>query len=146
MQNSIAGVLNYFAGANDQQRDISAAKTAPFAVIPPAASSGTGTYVAHLQVSPAQFPDDFLIPRPNPPAKVSRVGDNIGLIAAFQFFTVGFPYLENCQEACGVIQNSTLPAGYAVNTSSPWSPTFVFYNGQAAGNFTSECWMAVYKL
>ena len=26
-----------------------------------------------------------------------------------------------------------------------WSPTYVFYNGQAAVNFTSECWMAVYK-
>ena len=79
--------------------------------------------------------------------RLSLVSNNIGLpdyIAVFQFNSTGFPYLENCQEACGVIQNSTLPAGYAVNTTHPWSPTFVFYNGQASANFTSECWMAVY--
>jgi len=138
-------VLNYFAGANDQQRDISAAKTAPFAVIPPAASSGTGTYVAHLQVSPAQFPDDFLIPRPNPNTGValSRVSDNLELVASFAFNTTGFPYLENFQEACGVIRNETLPKGYAINTTSLCSPAYVFYNGQAAVNFTSECWWSV---
>ena len=99
-----------------------------------------------MQVSPSQFPDSFLIPRPNPPVTTSLVANDIGLMAVFQFNTTGFPYSENCQEACGVIQNSTLPSGYAVNTTNPWSPTYVFYNGQAAANFTSECWMAVYAL
>lgn len=148
VQGSIAAVLSYFSGANDQQRDISAAKTTPFAVIPPKPPAVSGTWIANLQISPSQFPDDFLIPRPNPPVRLSHVADNIGLpayIAVFQFNTTGFPYLENCQEACGVIQNSTLPAGYAVNTSHPWSPTFVFYNGQNSVNFTSECWMVVYS-
>jgi hypothetical protein len=96
-----------------------------------------------MQISPSQFPDDFLIPRPNPPVHLSKVSDNIGLIAVFQFNTTGFPYIENCQEACGVIQNSTLPKGYAINTSSAWTPAYVFYNGQADVNYTSECWMAV---
>jgi len=142
VQSGIASILSYFTGANDEQRNIAAARTTPFAVIPPKAGN---TYATYMQVSPAQFPDDFLIPRPNPPVKTSLVSDNIGPIAVFQFNTTGFPYLENCEEACGVIQNSTLPAGWAVNTSSAWSPTFVFYNGQADANFTSECWMAVYK-
>ena len=146
VQGSIASVLSYFAGANDQQRDISAAKTTPFAIIPPK-NAASGTWTANLQISPSQFPDAFLIPRPNPPVRLSLVADDIGLpayIAVFQFNTTGFPYLENCQEACGVIQNSTLPAGYAINASHPFSPTFVFYNGQNSVNFTSECWMAVY--
>ena len=142
IQSGIASVLSYFSGANDEQRNIMSARTTPFAVIPPKAGN---SYTVNMQVSPSQFPDDFLIPRPNPPVRTSLVVNNIGPIAVFQFNTSGFPYLENCEEACGVIQNSTLPAGWAVNTTSAWSPTFVFYNGQADVNFTSECWMAVYK-
>jgi hypothetical protein len=143
VQGGIASVLTYFSGANDEQRNILSARTTPFAVIPPRSGA---TYVVNMQVSPSQFPDDFLIPRPNPPVRMSRVADNIGLIAVFQFNTTGFPYLENCQEACGVIQNSTLPSGYAINTTSAWSPTYVFYNGQNDANYTSECWMAVMEV
>jgi hypothetical protein len=146
VQASIASVISYFAGANDQQRDISAAKTVPFAIIPPAGGAASGTWQAFMQVSPAQFPDNFLIPRPNPPVRSSLVANDIGMMAVFQFNTTGFPYFENCQEACGVIQNSTLPSGYAVNTTNPWSPTFVFYNGQNSANFTSECWMSVFAV
>jgi hypothetical protein len=91
---------------------------------------------------------DFLIPRPNRNAGLSKVNANIGntVIASFQYNTTGFPYLENIQEACGVIQNSTLPSGYALNMSHPWSPTYVFYNGENDANYTSECWMAAYAL
>ena len=143
LQSGIASILSYFSGANDEQRTFLQARTVPFAVIPP--KSGVA-YTVSMQVSPAQFPDDFLIPRPNRPVTTSLVSDNIGPIAVFAFNTTGFPYLENVQEACGVIQNSTLPSGWAVNTSSAWSPTYVFYNGQADANFTSECWMAVYAV
>lgn len=141
---SIAAVLNYFAGANDEQRNILTARTVPFAIIPP--GRGSNYWVAHIQVSPTQFPDSFLIPRPNPGATLSRVIDNIDLIAVFAFNTTGLPYVENFEEACGVIQNSTLPAGYAINTTSAWSPTYVFYNGQNSADFQSECWMAVMKV
>lgn len=30
--------------------------------------------------------------------------------------------------------------------SHPWSPTYVFYNGQNDANYTSECWMAAYAV
>lgn len=143
LQGGIASILTYFSGANDEQRTFLQARTVPFAVIPPRAGN---FYTVSMQVSPSQFPDDFLIPRPNRPVTTSLVSQNIGPIAVFQFNTTGFPYLENVQEACGVIQNSTLPSGWAVNTSSAWSPTYVFYNGQADANFTSECWMAVYAV
>ena len=63
----------------------------------------------------------------------------------FAFNTTGFPYIENTQEACGAINESTLPAGYVINTTSPFSPTYAFYNGMTSANFTSECWMAVSK-
>jgi hypothetical protein len=145
LQGSIAGVISYFAGSNDEQRNILSARTVPFAILP---AISTPTWQAFMEVSPTQFPDDFLIPRPaQRNVGLSKVNDNIGntLMASFQFNTTGFPYLENIQEACGVIQNSTLPSGYAVNTTHPWSPTYVFYNGQADVNYTSECWMAVYK-
>jgi len=140
VQGGIASVLSYFSGANDEQRNILTARTTPFAVNP---SSRGNTYTVSMQVSPSQFPDNFLIPRPNPPVRASLVADNIGLMAVFQFNTTGFPYLENFQEACGAIQNSTLPPGFAINTTSTWSPTYVFYNGQNDANFTNECWMAV---
>ena len=138
--NSIASVITYFSGGNDEQRNILAARTVPFAVRPPRGGAAYGVWTASMEVSPSQFPDDFLIPRPNTPVLLSRVADDIGLLAVFQFNTSGFPYLENFEEACGVIQNSTLPDGYAVNATHPWSPTFVLYNGQAAANFTNECW------
>lgn len=140
VQGSIASVLNYFAGNNDEQRNILTARTVPFAIT----KSGP-TWSAHLEIDPLAFPDNFLIPRPNPQNSLSLVSDNIGLMASFQFNTTGFPYEANFEEACGVIQNSTLPKGYYVNTTNPWSPTYVFYNGMADADFQSECWMAVYK-
>ena len=196
VQGSIASALNYFSGQNDEQRNILSARIVPFAINPPGPSNGA--WSANIGISTLAFPDDFLIPRPNPRSGVSvvrlaaaprcsvacaahppfppthtqsLVSSNINLIASFAFNTTGFPYLENFQEACGVIQNSTLPPGYAVNTTNAWSPTYVFCaygarlgdlaastphsphcppllkdNGMAAVNFTSECWMAVYKL
>jgi len=148
VQSSIATVANYFAGANDEQRPIPTARTVPFAITPPRAASRAYYWTAYLEVSPVQFPDNFLIPRPNPGTGValSLVSSNIDLVAAFQFNTTGLPYEENFLEACGAVQNSTLPSGYAINTTSPFSPTYVFYNGQASANFTNECWMAVYKV
>ena len=145
VQSSVASIISYFSGANDDQRNILSARTVPFAILPPTRSP---YWAAFMEVSPTQFPDNFLIPTPLRGVGLSRVNDNIGntLIAAFQYNTSGFPYIENVQEACGVIQNSTLPSGYAVNTSHPFSPTWVFYNGQGDANYTSECWMAVYAL
>ena len=145
VQSSIASVISYFSGANDEQRNILSARTVPFAVTPPTRSP---SWAAFMEISPTQFPDDFLIPRPNRGMSLSHVNDNIGdtLMAVFPFNTTGFPYLETIQEACGVIQNSTLPSGYAVNASHPFSPTYVFYNGQADAAYTSECWMAVYAV
>lgn len=139
---SIANALNYFSGQNDEQRNILSSRIVPFAITPRGNS-----FTAHIGISPEQFPDDFLIPRPiQPGVTVTRVSANLGLIAAFAFNTTGLPYLENWQEACGAIQNSTLPAGYAVNATDPFSPTYVFYNGMSATNFTSECWVAVFKV
>jgi hypothetical protein len=146
LQGGIAQVISYFSGNNDEQRNILSARTVPFAILP---AISTPTWQAFMEISPTQFPDDFLIPRPiQRTAVISRVNDEIGgtLIASFQFNTTGFPYLENIQEACGVIQNSTLPSGYAVNTTHPWSPTYAFYNGQNDANYTSECWMAVFQI
>jgi len=145
LQGAVAGVISYFSGNNDEQRNILAARTVPFVIQPPGQS---GAYwSASMEVSPTQFPDDFLIPRPSRAASLSKVSGVFGttLFAVFQYNTTGFPYLENIQEACMVIQNSTLPSGYIVNTTNPFSPTYVFYNGQADAQYTSECWMAVYQ-
>jgi hypothetical protein len=145
VQASIASVISYFAGSNDDQRNILSARTVPFAVVP---SAGGSFWTAYMEVSPTQFPDDFLIPRPNPNQGVAleKVNANLGLVAVFAFNTTGFPYIENVEEACGAINESTLPAGYAINTTNPFSPTYAFYNGESSVNFTSECWMSVYKL
>jgi len=83
VQGSIAVVINYFSGANDEQRNILSARTVPFAVTPPGAASPYWT--TYIEVSPTQFPDDFLIPRPNPGVTLSRVSADLGLVAVFQF-------------------------------------------------------------
>ena len=142
VSSSIANALNYFAGQNDEQRNILSARIVPFAITPRG-----NEYIAHIGISPEQFPDSFLIPRPIVPSvTVTPVSSNVGLIAAFAFNTTGFPYLENFEEACGAIQNSTLPPGYGIDASHPFSPSYVFYNGQGAANYTCECWMAAVKL
>jgi hypothetical protein len=148
VQSSAARLLTYFQGGNDEQRDILAARTVPMIITPPHAGDPYATYTASIEVSPTQFPDNFLIPRPNPQTGVSTslVSANFGLMAVFGFNTSGFPYQENFQEACGAIQDSTLPSGYAINTTNAYSPSYVFYNGQTATDFTCECWMAVYKM
>ena len=144
VQGSIASIISYFSGNNDEQRNILSARTVPFLITPPAQGPYWG---ASMEISPTQFPDNFLIPRPNRGVTLSLVNAQLNtLIASFAYNTTGFPYAENIEEACGVIQNSTLPSGYAVNFSHPLSPTWVFYNGQADVNYTSECWMAVYAL
>jgi hypothetical protein len=145
LQSAIANVISYFSGNNDDQENILSARTVPFLVVPPDSGGGRSPYwTASLEVSPTQFPDNFLIPRPlYPSVTLTKVNDNLGLFAVFQFNTTGFPYIENIEEACGVIQDSTLPPGYAINTTNFWSPTYVFYNGQGAAEYTSECWMAV---
>lgn len=145
VQSSIASIISYFSGANDDQRNILSARTTPFLVLPPTRSP---YWAAFMEVSPTQFPDNFVIPSPLRGVGLSLVNGNIGntLMASFAYNSTGFPYIENVNEACGVIQNSTLPSGYAINTSHPFSPTWVFYNGESDANFTSECWMAVYAL
>ena len=168
---SIANLISYFSGANDEQRNIMSARTTPIAIQP---SPAGNVWTANMQVSPTQWPDNFLIPQPTTRGTtLSLVSSQIDIMATFQFNTTGLPCACTCcfssalhrhtlilsrrpaptppdladfKEACGVIQNSTLPSGYAVNTSHPWSPTYVLYNGQADANFTSECWMSVYKM
>jgi hypothetical protein len=148
VESAIANVITYFSGANDDNRNILFARTVPFLVNPPGSGGGGSPYwSASLEVSPTQFPDNFLIPRPTPSyASLINANENLGLFAVFQFNTTGFPYIENIQEACGVIQNSTVPKGYAINITNFWSPTYAFYSGEGAAEFTSECWMAVYAL
>jgi hypothetical protein len=135
VQGAIAGVINYFAGANDDQLNILSARTVPFVISP--------SWTAFLEVSPTAYPDNFLIPRPNPGVSLVKVNDVVDLVAVFQFNTTGFPFIEYVEEACGAINNSTLPPGYALNATGPM---YAFYNGQASVNYTSECWMAVYKM
>ncbi len=146
LQSAIASVLEYFSGANDDNENILTARTVPFLILPP---GGRGPYwAASLEVSPTQFPDNFLIPRPsyNQGVSLTNVNSEIGLFAVFQYNSSGFPYIEAVEEACGVLQNSTLPSGYAINTTSVWTPTYAFYNGENDAAFTNECWVAVYAL
>ncbi len=140
IQSSIAQILNYFAGANDDQLNILSARTVPFVVSP-----AGGSWTTFLEVSPTQYPDNFLIPRPNPGASLVKVNAVLDLVAVFAYNSSGFPYIEAVEEACGAINNSTLPPGYAFNTTHPVPLSYVFYNGQGSANFTSECWMSVYK-
>ena len=94
-------------------------------------------------VSTAQFPDSFKIPNPYPAGLAKLVTVGYRKVAVVQFATVGAPEWPDFAEACGGITAGPLPPGYAVNTSSPWSPTWVIYNAENAVNYTNECWMEV---
>ncbi len=134
----VALIVDFFSGNNDENKNILSARTTPILAHPKASN----VWTVSMMVSTAQFPDNFLIPRPNPPTLgiLELVGKR--LIAAFQFESSGLPYSENFEEACGSL-NNTIPSGYVVNATSPYSPTYVIYNAETATNFTSECWFEV---
>lgn len=62
-------MLSYFAGNNDEQRNILSARTVPFLITPPGRSP---VWTAYLEVSPTQFPDSFLVRTPYRRARRTR--------------------------------------------------------------------------
>jgi hypothetical protein len=47
------------------------------------------------------------------------------LTSMFCYNLISWNITENFQEACGAIQNSTLPPGFAITTTSTWSPPYL---------------------
>ena len=75
--------------------------------------------------------------------KLERVGYRT--LGVLQFNTTAFPEAPDFEEACGAL-TVTLPAGYALNSTSTWTPTWVVYNGESGGPggiWNNECWVEV---
>ena len=132
-------LLRFFGGQNSAGRSFLDARTTPITVRN--LNDNNLTYVISMMVSTAAFPDSAAIPQPSLPVQLESVG--LRSIAALQFNTTAPPVEADFDAACGRLLSGSLPKGYAFNTASSWSPTYVLYSGQDATFFNSECWAEV---
>lgn len=134
-------LLQYFGGANSESKDILSARTTPIT----ARNLGDKNFswLVSMMVSTAAFPDNATIPQPSLPVRFENVGTRS--VAALQFNTTAPPVEADFDAACGSLLSSRLPKGYAFDEASSWTPAYVFFTGQFASFFTSECWAEVTK-
>lgn len=121
-------LLRFFGGQNSAGRSFLDARTTPITVRN--LNDNNLTYVISMMVSTAAFPDSAAIPQPSLPVQLESVG--LRSIAALQFNTTAPPVEADFDAACGRLLSGSLPKGYAFDTASNWSPTYVLYSGQAA--------------
>ena len=134
--------IDYFLGDNVPGTNIPTARTAPFTFRQRAFPNGTVyEWTSAMMVSTVAFPDPSALPTPVAPIKLETVGAR--LVAARQFSTSSFPTEQDFVAACAGISADTLPAGFAVDEKSAWSPTYVFYNAESSTAWESECWVEV---
>jgi hypothetical protein len=139
LSTGVQQLLNYFGGENSMRQNILSARTTP--ITARNLNFNNLTWVVSMMVSTAAFPDNATIPRPSLPVKLESVG--LRSIAALQFNTTSPPVAADFEAACGSLFSGRLPKGYVFDMASSWSPTYVFYSGQFASFFTSECWAEV---
>lgn len=136
-------IIDFFIGSNDERLNILSSRTVPLTIRPPSPATNN-QWLGTMMVSTANYPDSFKIPSPYPPSAgttLQKVGYR--LFATIQFTTTTTPEQPDFEEACGAV-SANLPAGYAVNTTSPWTPTWVLYNGEYEQTlWTNECWLEV---
>jgi hypothetical protein len=138
----VSSVLDFFLGDNTQKKVFVGARTTPVTFRQRHFPNGTVyEWTSAMMVSTAAFPDAAAIPTPIDPLKLEPVDSR--LVAVRQFNTSAFPSELDFTAACGGITASTLPAGYAVDANSPWSPTWAFYSGEGAPVYECECWVEV---
>lgn len=142
LSTGVEQLLNYFGGENSMSQNILSARTTP--ITARNLNYNNLTWVVSMMVSTAAFPDNATIPRPSMPYVQL---ENVGLrsIVALQFNTTSPPVAADFEAACGSLFSGRLPKGYVFDMASSWSPTYVFYSGQFASFFTSECWAEVTK-
>ena len=137
-----SSIIDYFLGDNVPGANIPTARTAPFTFRQRAFPNGTVyEWTSAMMVSTVAFPDPSALPTPVAPIKLETVGAR--LVAARQFSTSSFPTELDFVAACAGISADTLPAGFAVDEKSAWSPTYVFYNAESSTAWESECWVEV---
>lgn len=139
----VSSLLDYFvSGDNVPGVKMPGARTAPVTFRQRAFPNGTVyEWVSAMMVSTAAFPDTSAIPAPVDPIKLERVGAR--LVAVRQFTTSSLPTELDFNEACAGITADTLPPGFAVDTQSAWSPTFVLYSAEKTTMWENECWLEV---
>ena len=134
-------LLQYFGGENSANKNILSARTTPIT----ARNLGDKNFswLVSMMVSTADYPDNTTIPQPSLPVRFENVGARS--IAALQFNTTQPPVEADFAAACGRLLSSRLPKTYTFDEASSWTPTYVFYSGQFASFFSSECWAEVTK-
>jgi hypothetical protein len=141
----VSSVLDFFLGDNVRHATILGARTTPITFRQRRFPNGTVfEWTSAMMVSTAVFPAASAIPGAVDPIKLEPVGSR--LVAARYLRTSDFPSEDDFDAACAGITADTLPMGYAVNSSSAWSPTFALYSaegGNGAGFYESECWLEV---
>lgn len=138
----VSSVLDFFLGDNTEKKVFVGARTTPVTFRQRRYPNGTVyEWTSAMMVSTAAFPDAAAIPTPIDPLKLEPVGSR--LVAVRQFNASELPSELDFAAACGGITASTLPAGYAVDAGSRWSPTWAFYSVKEAPVYECECWVEV---
>lgn len=138
-----SSVIDYFLGDNAPRRNIRSARTTPFTLRQRSFPNGTVyEWTGSMMISTAAYPDPKALPAPVIPDKLEAVGAR--LIASRQFNTSEFPSEADFFAACAEI-SPALPAGYAIDATSHWSPTLAMYSGEhpSSGTYENECWYEV---
>ena len=139
----VSSLIDFFQGDNSESKKFPEARTAPITFRQRAYANGSVyEWVSGMMISTVSFPQPSAIPRAVVPLALEAVGHR--LVAARQFSTAGrFPTEAEFAAACGAISAATLPRGYAVNATSPWTPTFVLYSAENSAVYENECWVEV---
>jgi hypothetical protein len=139
----VTSLLDFFAGDNARKAQLPGARTAPISFRQRALPNGTVTqWTSGMLVSTAAFPAPASIPAPVDPLALEAVGHR--LVAVRQFDTPGrFPTQAEFAAACAGISADSLPSGYAINTTSEWTPTYLLYSAESSPVYESECWVEV---
>ena len=139
----VSSVLDYFvSGDNVPHMDLRSARTTPITFRQQAFPNGTvSEWTSAMMVSTAAYPNVAAIPAPIVPIHLEPVGAR--LVAVVQFSTDRFPSEANFSAACAGITADTLPAGYAIDATSAWSPTYALYSAEESPVYENECWLAV---
>jgi hypothetical protein len=138
-------VFGYFGGNNEDKKNLSAALTAPFYLRPVSPERGGDmTWVGAVALAPSVYPADSSPPAPTGGLVVRPFGDVV--IASVPARLPAAPTEDNFREAYQQLEEvisfiaTPGPGQWAINVSSPLTPSFDFYfkddyNGTSSGWF-----------
>jgi len=143
-------VFDFFGGGNSEILNVTSALTAPFTVRPPV--DGRGTWVGAMALAPSLWPAAGKAPPASIIPKIVDVHLFGGVVVAALPLALPAPPTEDDFRAAYktlelYVSNLPLPTGHwAINATSPLSPSFSFFYKQAfnGSNYQVEVSAEIY--